>query len=423
VSLRRRGETTAARLALASAAALLALAAPPALAETWRGQELQRLLRQAPWHLGPVRVQPSLVIANAGVDSNIYYSVTEPIKDFTLTAGPAATVYIPFYRKFVLSLYGSPQYVWYSKTDRERTWNYYLRGAAQLSLKDVFFSIEGAYSDARERWNTEIDIRPRRTEESAAASILIRLAHRTSFALAARTVRYDYESVIYEGGFNVQESLNRREGYINAQVFYQASAQRRFSLDLEYGRYDFAYAGTAALKDSRSVAVYGGLEFSPLGRRVHGRIRIGYKIFDILSPDGVDHRGIVGDSQLSIRLARPLVLRGSYARDVRFSLWYDNPYFLESRPGVGVSLYPARFLRLDYDYGFGRNTYPNARDVEPGVEINRLDKYRIHTAAIYFRLMKSTGLGFLASFWTRDSNFAAEDDKRTFFGVNLTYEF
>jgi hypothetical protein len=29
----------------------------------------------------------------------------------------------------------------------------------------------------------------------------------------------------------------------------------------------------------------------------------------------------------------------------------------------------------------------------------------------------------VASFWTRDSNFASEDDKRTFFGVNLTYEF
>ena len=82
-----------------------------------------------------------------------------------MTAGPAATVYLPIHRSFVLSAYGSPQYVWYSKTEQERTWNYYLNGAAQLSLKNVFFSLEGTYSDARERWNTEIDIRPRRKEE------------------------------------------------------------------------------------------------------------------------------------------------------------------------------------------------------------------------------------------------------------------
>ena len=78
--------------------------------------------------------------SNAGVDSNVFYSPAEPVKDFTLTAGPAATVYLPIHRKFVLSAYGSPQYVWYSKTEQERTWNYYFSGAAQLNLKNVFLS-------------------------------------------------------------------------------------------------------------------------------------------------------------------------------------------------------------------------------------------------------------------------------------------
>jgi hypothetical protein len=88
-----------------------------------------------------------------------------------MMVGPAATIYVPIHRKFVLSAYGSPQYVWYSKTERERTWNYYLNGAAQLSLKNVFFSLEGVYSDARERWNTILnageilEIATRREEE------------------------------------------------------------------------------------------------------------------------------------------------------------------------------------------------------------------------------------------------------------------
>ena len=47
-------------------------------------------------------------------------------------------------------------------------------GAAQLSLKNVFFSVEGLYSDARERWNTEIDIRPRRKEEGFGGSMLVK---------------------------------------------------------------------------------------------------------------------------------------------------------------------------------------------------------------------------------------------------------
>lgn len=400
---------------------LLILGMGISFAETWKGQELERKWHAAAWRFGPFRIQPSLVISNAGVDSNLYYSTNEPIKDFTITAGPAATLYVPIHRKFVLSAYGSPQYVWYSKTERERTWNYYFNGAAQLSLKNVFFSLEGTYSDARERWNTEIDIRPRRKEEGYGGSVLVKAAWKTSFSLGYRTVKYDYESVEYAGGFNVRERLNRRESYANFSMFYQASTQRRFFLDFEYGQYEFEFASQAAIGDAQSGAAYAGLEFSPLGRRIRGRIRVGYKKFDIRNPEVPDNGGVVGDSQLSVRLAKPFVIRGSYVRDVRFSLWYDNPYYVESRPGAGVSLYILRFLRLDYDYSLGRNRYPVVGGGGP--DVKRLDGYSIHSAAVYFRIKKSVALGFIASWWARKSNLAAEDDKRTFFGLNLTYEF
>ena len=401
--------------------ALLITVVGMASGETWRGLELERKWHDAAWKFGPFRIQPSLVISNAGVDSNIFYSPAEPIKDFTITAGPAATVYVPIHRKFVLSLYGSPQYVWYSKTEQERTWNYYLNGAAQLSLKNVFFSLEGTYSDARERWNTEIDIRPRRKEEGYGGSVLVKAAWKTSFSLGYRTVKYNYESVEVASGFNAQQKLNRQESYANFSFFYQASTQRRFFLDFEYGLYQFDFATQAAIGDSRSAAAYAGLDLSRLGRRVRGRIRVGYKKFDVRNSEGADYQGIVGDSQLWVRLAKPFVIRGSYVRDVRFSLWYDNPYYLESRPGAGVSLYPLRFLRLDYDYSVGRNTYPEVGG--GGTDVKRLDEYTIQSAGIYFRIKKTVALGFIASWWVRNSNLDAEDDKRTFFGLNLTYEF
>ena len=290
-----------ARIAAAGIVLLAALAVA-ASAETWKGLELKRKMDDAPWKFGPFKIQPTLVIANAGVDSNIFYSPSEPIKDYTVTAGPAATIYLPIHRRFVLSAYGSPQYVWYSKTEQERTWNYYLSGAAQLSLKNVFFSLEGTYSDARERWNTEIDIRPRRKEEGFGGSMLVNLAHRTSFSLAYRTVEYDYASVVYGDSFDVRErlnrresygnvSLNRRESYGNVSLYYQATSQRRFFLDFEYGEYAFEFGSQAAIGDARSGAAYAGLELSRLGRRVRGRIRVGYKKYDVRSADGPDYQG------------------------------------------------------------------------------------------------------------------------------------
>ncbi|MGZ5555645.1 MAG: hypothetical protein ACXW3H_07845 [Candidatus Aminicenantales bacterium] len=410
------------RSAVAGIVLALSLILIPAAghSQTWRGLELQRLMRDAPWHFGPFIIQPALVIANAGRDSNLYYTPSNPVKDFTLTAGPAATFYVPIHRKFVLSVYGSPQYVWYSKTERERTWNYYFKGSAQLDFKNAFFSVDGVYSDARERYSTEIDIRPRRKELGYGGSALLKLAWKTSFAMSYRTVKYNYESIDY-AGFNLRERLNRQESYANLSLYYQAAEDRRFFIDLEYGRYNFEFAAESALRDAESGAVFGGLEFSRLGRRVRGRLRLGYKKFDPLRAGTSEYQGLVGDTLLSFRLAKILSLRGSYLRDVQFSIWYGDAYYIETRPGVGASLYPLPFLRLDYDYSRGQNRYPVAGGGGTGVA--RLDRYDIHSGALYCRIMKNTALGFVVSWWARTSNIPGQDDQRTFYGLNLTYDF
>jgi len=400
---------------------LLLVTSIPANADTWKGRELEQKWRSAAWSFGPFRIQPAILLTNAGYDTNVLYSPTEPIKDYTLTAGPGVTVYLPIYRKLILSAYGSPQYVHYFKTKRERTWNYYFTGSAALSLKRTFLSFDVKYSDARERWNTEIDIRPRRRENGLGGSFLVQTSHRTSLAVGYRQAKYDYENINLDI-FNVRERLNRKERYIDLSAYYQATSRTKLFVDFEYGLFDFDFAATALLKDSRSRAAHGGLEFSPTGR-IRGKVRVGYKIFDILAAEGQDYKGMVADSQLSVRLVRPLVVRGSYSRDVNFSLWYNNAYYIGNTPGVGASLYFLRFVRLDYDYFFGRNRYPEAQDSGGGATIKRLDDFRIHSAGLYFRIWKKTAIGFIASRWARISNLDYENDKRYFYGLNLTYDF
>lgn len=175
-------------------------------ADTWRGRELEQKWRSAAWSFGPLRIQPAIVLSNMGVDSNVYYSPAEPIRDFTLTAGPAVNVYVPIYRKLILSAYGSPQYIYYTETKRERTWNYYFAGSAALNLKRVFLDFDWKYSDARERWNTEIDIRPRRKENGLGGVFLVQTSHRTSFSVGYRQSKFNYENLDVEN-FNVQHRI------------------------------------------------------------------------------------------------------------------------------------------------------------------------------------------------------------------------
>ncbi|MBN1548555.1 MAG: hypothetical protein JW902_18045, partial [Syntrophaceae bacterium] len=140
------------------AGCVLAVAVSYVSADTWKGLELRRKWDEAVWAFGPFKIQPMLVVTNAGYDSNVYYGASseEPIRDYTVTAGPALDVYVPIRKKFALTAYVSPRYVYYRKTERERTWNYYGRADVNFLFNRFFIRAGAGYSDARERWNTEI---------------------------------------------------------------------------------------------------------------------------------------------------------------------------------------------------------------------------------------------------------------------------
>jgi len=290
-----------------------------------------------------------------------------------------------------------------------------------FNLRKAFFSLDKNYSDAREHWNTEIDIRPRRKENGWKISSLLKTSRKTSIEFSWRENRYDYENLLFDV-FNVREQLSRKETHYNFSAYYQITSRTRYLVDLEYGQFRFDFSQAAQIRNSNSEAVYTGIEFSPLGR-IRGRIRVGYKKLNVFDLSQNDYSGIVGGTDVSIRVARPFVIRASYTRDVQFSLWYQNAYFIENRPGAGASFYFLRFLRLDYDFSLGRNAYPVAQDAGGGERVKRRDDYTTHTAGLYVRVWKKTAVGFVASYWIRDSNLAAENNKRLFYGINLTYDF
>jgi len=391
---------------------------------TWKGEELKRMRREAAWKFGPFRIQPMLMLTNAGYDSNVYGTPYNKIKDYTFTAGPAFNIYLLIKKKILLSLYESPQYVYFFETARERTWNNYFNGQMHLLLNKFLISARAGLSDARERWNTEIDIRPRRKEESVQGSILWQASAKTSFSISSRKAKYDYESLEYER-FNVKELLSREENYLNFVGYYQLSFRMKLFVDGEYGVFNFD--NPLSLRNSRSSGVYGGFEFSPFAK-IRGRIHLGYKFFNSLAPERQDYKGLVGDTNVQLRLLRRLGVRAVYKRDVQFSLWYDNTYFLENRVGGGASFYVHKKIRLDYDYSLGKNSYPQKGEQPPfgnssQSTVKRKDDYSIHSVGIYYRLKEKVGIGVVLSKWVRDSNLDWEDDQRTLVGINLTYDF
>jgi len=395
---------------------------PPGLltyGKTWKGAELEWLVKQAGFKLGPFRVKTVFILNDAGYDTNVYRMSDHPVKDYSFTAGPALTFYLPIKKKVVFTIYESPRYVYFFETKRERTWNNSFIGRIQFALNRVFLSAEAGFAVAREIWSTEIDIRPQRRTAAASASILWQPSKKTSFSLEARESRFKYEDLSYRE-VNLPATLNHREQYLDATAFYQLSYRFRARVEAEYGR--FVFDNPANPRNSESRSIFGGFDFGT-GGILEGRVRLGFKYFTASGTESGDYRGLVGDSAVGVRLGSMIRLRASYARDVRFSMWAGYVYFIENTSGAGVSIYLSRNIRLDYDYNLGDYGYP--RIFGDGLDLirSRNDQIQVHRAGIYLRIQKNIGLGIIANLWRRNSTEDWFRSKRTFIGTNLTYDF
>jgi hypothetical protein len=414
-----RGRIRARRFLLLLMVLLLVRTSADAYGRTWMGANLEYAVRQAVLKIGPFRLRTILVLSNAGYDSNVYRTATNPVKDYSITAGPAFYLYLPIRKKIVFSIYESPQYVYFLETKRERTWNQYTSAQASIALERLFLSAGAGYSKAREIWNTEIDIRPQRTENSLKGDALWQVSRKTSLQLGYRESKFDYEDLSL-GAANIKQTLNHTERYLSGSLYLQLTGKIRGGAEYEQGRFDFQSPGSP--RNSESQAVYGKINLAPVGR-ISGSVRIGVKDFRLRSGPGGNFRGVAGDSDISIKLGQSMKLRGTYGRDVQFSTWFGYAYFIENRAGAGISVYPFRKIRLDYDYFTGDNYYPLASLTGEGQDAERTDRNRTHRVGIYLRLKGRMAFGLSINWWQRDSTLVWFSGKRTFFGANLIYDF
>jgi hypothetical protein len=407
--------------------AILMLAVP-AKADTWKGDALLAQLAKARLKMGPIRIQPQLVLSDMGYDSNVYHQ-PNAIADYSLTAGPQINAFLSLKRKIIFTLTESPRYVYYFETARERTWNNYLSANVSF-LFNKFFIQAGAHdNNAKQRWSYEIDLRPRLRDTGYDASILWQPSKKTSFSVGYRQSNFRYENIA-DDPYEIAGRLNRGESYVNFGYFNQLTPRTRAFLDFEYGQADFELASNT--RDAVSYAGYGGLEFSTIGR-IRGRVRLGYKSFHPLTAGLPDYKGLVGDTNLSVTILRPLVLRGSYRRDVKFSTWYGYPYYIEDSSGAGLSFYVLRRrFRLDYDYSQLKYDYPSlpttptlgaGEDPVDASTPTRRDRVYMNTLGLFFRLSGDVGVGIRAGRYSRRVNVYNWKVSRNFIGLNLTYEF
>jgi len=389
--------------------------------------EMNSLKERARWKLGPFMIYPALRF-NIGYDTNLYgtHGEVPSVSDYVCEFSPQITIYFPFRNWLILSLTENPQYVYFFDIETERSFNNNYSPAFRFLFLNRFV-LSGAYQfeKAKRRFSVEIERRIVEEIKGYEGSIFYETARGTSFGLNGSIKHFKYEDLLLPGEeLPLSIALNREERNIASEFYYRVFAESFLFGKFGYTEYSFCEP-RSYFRNSFSRQFYTGIRF-PLSARVRGILSLGYKEFKPKDESLKSFSGIVGDSQLDIRLGR-ISFRLQFVRDVPFSYFFDNVYFIDTRYGTGLSFYLTPFMRLDYNFSYGEGLYPEGINIVlpdgTNEEIEGRDIYGSHSAGLVFRIIKNTGVGFNLNFWKRSSNYFLSEMKRFLVGLYITYEF
>jgi len=371
-------------------------------------------------HGGPFYINPSLLLKELGVDSNVFNTSGDPKSDFTFTLTPQADIAVPIARRALLKATVGADAVYYATYGSERSIDPSVRVRGEGYARRLTLFAEGAYLNTRQRPNYEIDVRSRHLENDLQAGANVRLSSKLSFELAAKDARTEYDADAVFDGTSLQQTLNREtRGGVGAARFRLSPLT---SLGVKFDRLQDVFE-FSPLRDSQSYRVMPGVEFKPRAL-VSGSAWVGYRSFTPDHPESLPQfSGLVADLGLSYTLLGSTTFGVSYHRDLTYSYEVEDPFFVDN--SVGASIRRALGGRFDTILSADRHVYQYEQVLTlPVLPFDRIDTTWVYGANFGYRLRRETRIGFGARYYTRTSttvNFAQYDGLRL--GATVNYGF
>lgn len=364
---------------------------------------------------GPLYVTPQFGVTNFGYNNNVFAAAEgERQGDYTATVFGGARFLVPFSTKVFLRGDALPEYTWYRKFDQLSQFG----GRYDASLLALFnrLSLE-AGGDTQKRvipLSTEIERPVESRTNTGSAKAEIDLFSRLSVfgSGAKRTVRYDGLS-----GDAVQpEALDRDDSVARGGLRYRVSSFFDLSAAVEKTRSEFEVDRD---RDNQTSAVIVGLFYDRPRTFVNLSVgnRKGESLHDSPFPD---YSEITGSYYVTHELGAPIALEFYGNRAAINSVFLANPYFIETRNGLGLRFDVGRRLAVRTFGELGSNRYPV--DVLAGDQIvRRTDDVSSIGGGVSVRLFRDLFLNVTAADTKYDSNLPGFD--RSTFLLSTTLGF
>jgi hypothetical protein len=343
--------------------------------------------------LGPVRLTPSVVLRDMGVDNNVFNEAEDPKSDFTFTVAPRIDVGLRA-RRLRLTLAAVTDFVYFKKYESERSTNATAETRLEVDLGRLRPYVSARGVDTRSRLNAEVDARARHHDVTYGTGVSFAVASRTRLLFNAATTGIQYDEGTEFRGEDLKSSFDRRQNTLDGGFSMDLTPITRFSVLVarEELRFDLSPD-----RDSNTWRLTPGLSFSPTGL-VTGSATLGYRHFHPLSPSLPDYSGLVSAVSIGATVYTRHQFQGVFNRDVQYSYDEATDYYLDTTFGLTWTMLVVGPIDVR---GTGSRSVMDYRNVS---EPTGRDVMNSYGGGIGYRFGPRARVGFNVDWSRRDSD-------------------
>lgn len=368
-------------------------------------------LNQSSAHSGPFYLLSRFQISDLGYSEEMYLPLAATSRGLSFAASAPQRLYFVPQRKTVYSIEVIPSYAWIR---RDQTANHggnqfgwTARADAQYLLNHLYLDLYGVGANDLRVSSPEIDRVVTERSRTFGAKGEIKYSTRTSllFSGARRSLRYPLDRFQPDDVAGVLTLLDRNQNDYRVSLLHKTFPLTSLLLAVERSDYSFPNFHS---RDATRTYTAAGFIWN------HGReawhLEGGPAKIDFKSPGAKNFTGLVGNTDGSFRVSERTVFNGAASRDIEFSIFTQNSYYLFDRAQASFDYSATRHLTLRVVSEVGRDSYQ-----VPVSGIFRRDQFSFTGVGWDYTVQHVQG-GFDVGYYKRTSN-VAEGDRQS--GIRL----
>ncbi|HEY3883682.1 MAG TPA: hypothetical protein VGL62_00645 [Vicinamibacterales bacterium] len=283
--------------------------------------------------IGPLGINPSILLSDVGRDENVFNDATNPKSDFTFTLTPKAEVL--FRPRLVhIDFTEQTEYVYYQTYAGERSIDESsgVRADFDLSRFQPFVSVQGVTT--RDRLDQEVDIRARHHQVTYLAGAALKLATRTHISVDVSRANLTFDSGSLFRGFDLATAFDGHVEAIDASVGMDLTPFTSVSVAATRDEQRFTLAPD---RNSDTTRIAPTITFGSQAI-ITGTASVGVSRFQPSSASVPGWSGLTAVATLSTADIGRYQFNGSLTRDVRYSYDLTTPYYLTTGGTINATV-------------------------------------------------------------------------------------